>query len=115
MKLPHVGDLRRRAAIKRWQDMPAMGTGITQSDTLIATVWAMVEPVGSAIFFGTKQVGEDVTHRIIIRRSTTLNEKLITGEHVVESDGLRYRVKRASDLNDARRFVMLEVEALGNA
>lgn len=113
MKLPTIGDLKRRVTIRRWADIPAMGTGIDQSFDAGVLAWAMIEPVGSAIFFGTKQVGEEVTHRIIIRRTTALTDRTLTGEHVVESEGVRYRVKRASDINDARRFVMLEVESLG--
>lgn len=114
MALPVAGDLNRRIVIKRWQDMPAMGGGITQIDTLVGEVWAKHEPVGNALFFGTAQVGENITDRFILRRSATLTERTITAEHVIEWDGQRYRVRRASDLNDARRFVMIETENLGN-
>lgn len=114
MTEPRSGELNRRVAIKRWQDMPAMSGSITVSDTLVATVWAKIEPVGNAIFFGTKQVGEGVTDRIYIRRTSALNERTITGEHVCESGGLRYRVRRASALNGEKKFVLLEVECLGD-
>lgn len=112
---PKTGELNCRVAIKRWQDMPAMSGAITVSDTLVATVWAKIEPVGNAIFFGTRQVGDGVTDRIFIRRTSALTERTITGEHVCESDGLRYRVKRASAMNGGKRMLMLEVECLGNA
>lgn len=112
---PKTGELNRRVAIKRWQDMPATSGSITVSDTLVATVWAKIEPVGNAIFFGTKQVGEDVTDRIYIRRTSALTERTITGEHVCESGGLRYRVRRASALNGEKKFVLLDVECLGDA
>ena len=114
MTEPQSGELNRRVAIKRWQDMPALSGSITVSDTLVATVWGKIEPVGNAIFFGTKQVGEDVTDRIYIRRTSALTERTITGEHVCESSGLRYRVRRASALNGEKKFVLLEVECLGN-
>ncbi len=114
MTEPKTGELDRRVAIKRWQDMPAMSGSITVSDTLIATVWGKIEPVGNAIFFGTKQIGEGVTDRIYIRRTAALTERTITAEHVCESGGLRYRVKRASALNGEKKFVLLEVEAIGN-
>lgn len=115
MTEPQAGELNRRVVIKRWQDMPAMSGSITVSDTLVATVWAKIEPVGNAIFFGTKQVGEDVTDRIYIRRTSALTERTITGEHVCESGGLRYRVRRASALNGEKKFVLLDVECLGDA
>lgn len=114
MRAPEAGELNSRIAIKRWQDMPAMGGGITQSDTLVLTVWGKVEPVGNSIFFGTKQVGEAVTDRITIRRSSLVTERTITGEHVCECDGVRYRVRRASPLNGGKVFVLLEVECIGN-
>lgn len=114
MELPKIGDLDRTVIVKRWQDMPAMGAGIDQTFDAGVSAWAKIEPVGNAIFFGTKQIDESVTHRIIIRRTSTLTERTISGEHVVECEGLRYRVKRASDLNGARRFVMIEAEELGS-
>lgn len=112
---PRTGDLNRRLVIKRRQDMPAMGGGVTPSYTTVATVWAKVEPVGGALFFGTKQVGEEVTDRVFIRRTSPLTERTITGEHECECDGQRYRVRRASAVNGGKRFVMLEVENIGNA
>ncbi len=114
MALPAIGELNRRIVIKAKQDMPAMGGGITVNDTPLATVWAKHQPVGAALYFGGKQIEEGITDRFFIRRSATLNERTITGEHVIEWDGQRHRVKRASDLEDARKFVMIETENLGN-
>ena len=114
MKEPSAGEMNRRVSIKTWQDIPVMGGGIAPSYGIGIAAWAAIEPVGNAIFFGTKQVGEGVTHRITIRRSSQLTERTITGEHVVEGGGLRYRVKRATALNGGRDFVMMEVEELGN-
>ncbi len=56
--------------------------------------------------------GKRLTIEELVQGSES-NEVTITGEHVAEYTGLRYRVKRASDLNGERRFVVLEVEALG--
>lgn len=114
MKEPSTGELNRRITIRKWQDMPAMGGGIAQTFDAGTSAWAKIEPVGNAIFFGTKQVGEDVTDRIIIRRTFVLTDRTITGEHVVECGGARYRVKRASALNGGNTFVMIEAELLGN-
>lgn len=112
---PRTGDLTRRLVIRHRQDMPAMGGGVTPIYTTVATMWAKVEPVGGALFFGTQQVGETVTDRIFIRRTSTLTERTITGEHECDCDGQRYRVRRASAVNGGNRFLMLEVENLGNA
>lgn len=115
LKEPNTGELTRRLAIKRRQDLPAMGGGVTPSYTVVATVWAKIEPVGGALFFGTQQVGEQVTDRVFIRRTAALTERTITGEHEFECDGQRYRVRRASAVNGGKAFVMFEVENLGNA
>jgi SPP1 family predicted phage head-tail adaptor len=114
MDLPCACELNRRIKIREQADLPAMGGTVTQNFTDLADVWAKHQPVGNAIYFGTKQVGESVTDRFIIRRSLTVNERTVTANHVVEYDGQRYRVKRAADINGEKRFVMLEVENLGN-
>lgn len=118
MALP-AGKLNRRVTLRKQTDMPAMGAAITQMFVDVSTVWANVEPVGNAIFFGTEQVGQDVTHRIIVRRQAGLiTEQLITANHVVDqvidTETFRYRVRRASDLKDERAHIMLEVELLGH-
>ncbi|MCK9389769.1 MAG: head-tail adaptor protein [Sulfuritalea sp.] len=103
-----------RATIKGWQDMPAMGGGITQTFDAGQPAWAKREPLGNAIFFGTKQVDEAVTDRFIIRRTPALTDRTITGEHVIEGEGQRFRVKRVSALNGGNKFVVIEAELIGN-
>lgn len=114
MSLPNAGELTRYIVIKSQSDMPTMGAAITQNFTNLATVWAKHQPVGSAIFFGTKQIGEDITDRFIVRRTDIINEQTVTANHVVEVENTRYRVRRASDLEGARQFTMIEAECLGN-
>lgn len=114
MREPATGELNRRITIKAWQDTPAMGGGITQTFDAGQSVWAKREPVGNAIFFGTKQLEETVTDRFIIRRTSLLTERTITGEHVIEGEGQRFRVKRVSAMNGGRDFVVIETELLGN-
>jgi SPP1 family predicted phage head-tail adaptor len=114
MEMPCACELNKRIKIRKQTDLPAMGGTVTQDFEDMANAWAKHQPVGNAIFFGTKQVGEAVTDRFIIRRSNAVNERTVTSSHVIEYDGLRYRVKRAADINGAKRFVMLEVENLGN-
>lgn len=114
MNEPTTGELNRRITIKGHQDMPAMGGGLTQSFPEIGRAWAKIEPVGTAIYFGTQQTGEGVTHRIAYRRRSGMTERDIGSAHVVEYGSYRYRVKRASNMNDADRFVLLEVEELGH-
>lgn len=103
-----------RATIKGWQDMPAMGGGISQTFDAGQPAWAKREPLGNAVFFGTKQVGEDITDRFIIRRTSLLTDRTITGEHVIEGEGQRFRVKRVSAMDGGRKFVVIETELIGN-
>lgn len=115
MNFPDIGELNRLVSIKKKQEMPAMNPGIDTSYTQVGDAWAKVEPVGTGIYFGSKQIESGVTHRISLRYTDELNDRTITGEHVV-IDGYRtYRVRRASDLNGAGRFVMLDCEDLGSA
>lgn len=111
---PNTGEMNRRITIKEHQDMPAMGGGLTQSYPELGKAWAKIEPVGTAIYTGTQQTGEAVTHRIMFRRRTGLTERDVTSAHVVEYAGYRYRVKRATNMNDADNFVALDVEELGH-
>jgi len=113
MDIPVIGKLSKRATLRRWQDVPNATFGIDQTFDVGIDAWANIEPVGSAIFWGTQQIESGVTHRIIVRKSSDITEQKITGEHVVECSGLRYRVKRASDLNGSGRFVVIECELMG--
>ncbi|MNT43767.1 Phage head-tail joining protein [compost metagenome] len=108
-----AGDLDRRVLIRRWQDQPDQAFGIEQTFDQGIPAWANIVPAGNAVFFGAKQVGEDVTHRITVRRRADLTDKTVTAEHVVEAEGYRYRVRRASALKGGRTHVVLDVELLG--
>lgn len=115
MSKTKIGALKYYVKLRKQTDIPAMGGTINPTFEDVADVWADHEPVGNAIFYGTKQVGEDVTDRFVIRRNSAINERTLTSSHVIEHEGQRYRIKRASDLRGEHRFVMLETEGLGNA
>jgi SPP1 family predicted phage head-tail adaptor len=108
MRKPSAGALDRRIALRRWQDQPNSAFGIDQTYDAGVTVWGRIEPVGGSVYYGSKQTGDSVSHRITVRHVTG-----ITAEHVAECDGVRYRVRRVSDLAGERRFTVLEVEELG--
>lgn len=108
MRAPTIGDLSSRVTIKRWQDVPVSGDDTESIYAPVATVWAKVEAVGGAIYLGSMQVGNTITHRIIIRRRQD-----VTADHVIEGNGRRYRVRRSTDLDG--RFTVLECEEEGEA
>lgn len=108
MDNPTTGELNRRVLIRRWQDQPNAAFGIDPVYDPGVTVWGKLVPVGNAVYYGAKQTGDSITHRCVIRYRAG-----ITGEHVVESSGVRYRVKRADSLGWERRYTVMELEELG--
>ncbi len=108
MRMPTAGELRDRITIKDWQDAPNATAGIDQGFTNPVDVWAKVEPVGSAIYHGTAQTDNAISHRFYIR---FING--ITVDKVIEYEGIRYRIKRMSDLQFRKQFLIIEAEELG--
>jgi len=113
MKDPTVGEFDKRVLIRLWQDEPDADTGIDQTFDAGVPAWARIEPTGSALFYGTAQVETTVTHRLATWRTARVNADVITGAHVVDHGAMRYRVRRATDINGERAFVLLDLEQLG--
>lgn len=113
MNLPEASEFDKRVRIREWQDVPAIGTGIEQTQDSGVAVWASITPTGAALFYGTQQVETTVTHRLKTWRTARVNALVITGSHVAEHKGMRYRVKRATDLDAHDAFVQLDLEQLG--
>lgn len=108
-----AGLLQRRVTLRKWQDVPAGGFGMTATFDAGVVLWACILPVGAALFYGTQQIESGITHEITLRRSAAINELLITSEHVVEHKNIRYRVKRAKNLLSEDVWLHLDVEQLG--
>lgn len=107
IKQPKAGELRHYITISDWQDVPAIDSGIDQQLTNPIELWAKIEPVGSAVYQGSVQVRETITHRIYIRfRIGVTTDKMITYKRV------KYRIRRVSDLAFLGLFLVIEAEAL---
>lgn len=113
MKRPQIGELNKRVQIRKWQDVPDVDEGIEQTYNAGVPAWARIDPVGSALFYGLQQVETTVTHRLAAWRTPQINADVIGGSHVVDHAGMRYRVRRATDLNGGGVFVLLDLEQLG--
>lgn len=113
MNAPEVGELDRVVLVREWQDAPAFGAGIEQTFATLGKAWAKLVPVGAALFYGTAQVEAGITHRMVTWRTSKLNERSVTGAHVVECEGMRYRVRRATAMDQERQFVLLDLVELG--
>lgn len=112
---PDAGELQRRVTLRRWTSEPNVEMGITETYDAGITRWAKLEPVSGAVYWGSKQVGEEMTHRIWLRFGTGTRPEDITQQHVIDypNGNARYRVLRATNVGDAQRFTMLEVKLLG--
>lgn len=109
---PAIGEMDKLVTIKAWEDVPS-GFALVQQFDAAQQAWAGLTPVGGALFYGTQQVGEEVTHRLVTWRTPTIHATAVTARHVVEHDGQRYRVRRTTDMNGERAFVIVDLEHLG--
>jgi SPP1 family predicted phage head-tail adaptor len=109
---PDSGELVRRINIRLWSDTPNAFAGVDQVVDEGVTCWAKKSPTSGVRYWGTKQIGEEATHLFWVRYQVRTPEQ-VTGEHVVEHDGRRYRVLRATNVGDAQRFTMIETKDLG--
>jgi len=110
-----AGKLDKLVRIRAWQDMPDAGFGIEQTFDAGVDAWAEIKPTKGAVYYGAKQVGNEVTHLIVMRISSTVQESTVTPNHVIDETkaGLRYRVKRAMNAEGKGRFLHVECELLG--
>lgn len=110
---PSIGNMNAPVLVREWQDVPAIGGGIDQTFDAGHRVWASLVPVGAALFYGTAQIEAGVTHRMVTWRSARTNERTVTAAHVVECEGTRYRVRRATAMDQERQFILVDLTELG--
>ena len=67
MDLPEIGELNRRVKILVREAKPDDRNGFSQTTVEKDEVWGKLAVVGSGMYFGTKQVNSEVTHREIGR------------------------------------------------
>jgi SPP1 family predicted phage head-tail adaptor len=110
-----AGKLKDRLRIRAWQDLPDASFSIEQTFDPGIDAWGSVEPLKGSVFYGAKQIGNDVTHLIVMRISSKVQESTVTPNHVIDDvvAGLRYRVKRSMNAKGKGRFLHVECELLG--
>lgn len=106
---PGAGDLNKRVLIRLRQDVPLGLAGIVAEHPVAFTRWASLKPVGTAAWAASVQTEERVTHRCVVRWVDG-----ITTSHELVYRGRVYRVRRCAELRGARRFLVMEVEELGD-
>lgn len=102
-----IGELRHRVAIQAYGDTPSGASSIVPSWETVGEAWARIRPVKGLVTFDTKQIGEAVTHEVIIRYNPSL---IVTSEHWLLYGGWRYRVRNVRDLFERQRFLELMCE-----
>ncbi len=142
MNLPNVGDLRHRVTFELRKSVPNDQAGFSNVTTSSFTVWGDIQPVGAQIFWNTSQIETTVTHRVFTRYIegktrpqdlTRLSQIEETVTHRVFTryiegktrpqdltrlirivcNGLKYRVRRVSDISGKDRFTVIDVQQEG--
>lgn len=112
MEFPSTGQLKRRITIKDWQDVPNDDAGIDQQMTQPIHVWAKRETIGAAIRQGSAQINQQVTDRFYVRYRESLKAKLSKDSRFYVGK-TEFLVRSCVDLNDAKRFLVIECEEIG--
>lgn len=112
MRGPAIGEFDKLVKVRLWTDTPTT-FALEQQFDVGQDAWASLMPAGSAVFYGTQQVTTGVTDQLITWRTSMLNARTVTARHVVEYDGQRYRVRRATDMNGEKSFLVVDLELLG--
>ena len=112
-RLPDSGELQRRIKIRLWSDVPNAAFGLTPEYDQGIDRWAKVEPVHGLAIRAGMQTGEVPTHLFWGRYGPGTRPEEITGGHVIEWAGQRYRVLDASNIDDAQRCTRITTKHLG--
>lgn len=98
-----IGKLRHRVTILRKKEMETFEsfTSLT-TYTEVATIWANIESTKGLVRFDTKQVGEEITHKITIR-----NYPLITTENWLQFRNQKFNIRFVMDADERRQYLEL--------
>lgn len=115
MRLPEIGELRRRVKLFGVKHSPDDDAGLVTSTELIGEVWAKREIVGGVQYLESMNVEETVTHRFYVRYVPGLRPQDLGHLSGLECEGVRYVVRRVTDVDDMHRFTMFEAEEVTDA
>ncbi len=109
----HSQRLQHRVLVRLWTDVPNTAFGLDQTFDAGVERWAKVEPIHSLTMRANVQTGEAPTHLVWLRWGQGTQPEDITGTHVVEWRGRRYRVMDAITVDGADRFTRVSVKDIG--
>lgn len=108
-----AGDLKARIVLRLQSDTPNAGFGLDPTFSAGVSLWAKAEPIHSLAMRAGMQTGEAPTHLFWVRRATGTRPEDITGSHVIEWGGRRYRVMDSIDVDGAQRITRITAKDLG--
>lgn len=106
---PTAGELDKRIQIRRRLDVPAGYAGVVEQRLSPTWRWASLVPVGTAVWAATVQTDERLTHRCLLRYLDG-----ITNQHEIYHSGRVYFVRRAAPFRGKRKFLVLDLEEMGD-
>lgn len=113
MILPTIGELNRRCDIYTVRTRPTLAGKHENAEAPVWSCWCKVEVVGGSTYWNSMQTDESTTHRIYVRQvAGKTRPQDLPRQIEIACDGLRYRVKRVTDVNSAERFTLMECEVL---
>jgi hypothetical protein len=110
---PRPGELREQITLRQWSDVPNSAFGIDQTFDSGINRWAKHEAIHGLTQRAGVQTGEAPTDLFFIRAESGTTPQEITGAHVVEWLGHRYRVMDTISIGATRGFTRITVKDLG--
>lgn len=114
-RIPEIGrDLRWRVDVVQRSQTPDGVSGVTETNTVVATVWVGIEAVGAVTFWAGQQVDTPITHRITLRWLDYLDNTHAIVRATTTPDGSTrtevFRVRRVREIEGRKRFALIEAE-----
>lgn len=105
--------LDRRIVIRHWSDVPNSAFGLTPVYDAGITRWARREPVHSLAIRAGVNTEEAPTDLFWVRYAPGTRPQDLTAEHVIELDGVRFRILESINVDDADQFTRITTKYLG--
>jgi SPP1 family predicted phage head-tail adaptor len=100
-----IGSLRLRVQIQTYTETQDATHKTLKTWETTKTVWADIKPMKGLITFDTKQIGEQVTHKVIIRY-----QPYITTENWLYMNSRRFRIRSVRNVDERNRYLELLCE-----
>jgi head-tail adaptor len=109
-----VGRLRWHVQIGTRTQVASGDAELVDEFTILAKVWAEIEPVGAQTFLAGTQTDTPFTHRIFMRWLDWVDQTHVVIRNSKRPDSSTrlelFRVRRVGELAGRKRFLMIEAE-----